>query len=86
MMLMANEDKVKVEGFEVLITVEDGTYIAIVPALPGCVNEGKSKEDVTKKIAKTIRAYLLVVAEEEFKKREARKVIPIDSARKKAKK
>jgi predicted RNase H-like HicB family nuclease len=79
---MADEEKVKVLGFEVLITVEDGTYIAIVPALPGCVNEGISKEDVVKKIAKTIHAYLLVVAEENFKKNEAKKIIPIEEARK----
>ena len=38
--------------------------------------------DVVKKIAKTIHAYLLVVAEENFKKNEAKKIIPIEEARK----
>jgi predicted RNase H-like HicB family nuclease len=53
---------VKVEGFNVKVWQEEGTFIAEVQELPGCVNEGKSKEEVLVKIQKTIFAYLASIA------------------------
>ena len=86
MIFMADEDIVKVEGFRVRIWKADEVYNAEVLELPGCINFGQTREEAIKKIEKTIGAYLLVVAEEAFKKREKDKVVPIGAARKRAKK
>lgn len=37
---------------------EEGGYTAIVPALPGCISEGDSKEDALKNIKEAIELYL----------------------------
>jgi len=37
---------------------DDGGYTVIVPALPGCISEGDSKEDALKNIREAIELYL----------------------------
>ncbi len=37
---------------------EEGGYTAIVPALPGCVSEGETKEDALQNIREAIELYL----------------------------
>lgn len=37
---------------------EEGGYTAIVPALPGCISEGNSREDALKNIREAIELYL----------------------------
>lgn len=37
---------------------EDGGYTAIVPALPGCLSEGNTKEEALKNIREAIELYL----------------------------
>jgi predicted RNase H-like HicB family nuclease len=36
----------------------DGGYVATVPALPGCVSQGDSREEVLKNIEEAIELYL----------------------------
>jgi len=57
-----DKEIVKVEGFNVKVWQEDGTFIAEVQELPGCVNEGKSREEALGKIQRTIVAYLSAIA------------------------
>jgi predicted RNase H-like HicB family nuclease len=37
---------------------DEGGYTAIVPALPGCISEGNTKEEVLKNIREAIELYL----------------------------
>jgi len=37
---------------------EEGGYTAIVPALPGCISEGESKDDALRNIREAIDLYL----------------------------
>ena len=37
---------------------EEGGYTAIVPALPGCISEGDSKEEAIQNIKEAIELYL----------------------------
>lgn len=37
---------------------EDGTYIASVPELPGCVSDGKTKREALKNIKEAIAGYM----------------------------
>ncbi len=41
---------------------EDGWYIVTVPALPGCVSQGKTDEEAKKKIAEAIELHLRALA------------------------
>ncbi len=41
---------------------EDGGYTPIVPALPGCISEGDSKEEAPRSIREAIDLYLEPVA------------------------
>ena len=42
----------------VLEPSEEGGYTVYVPALPGCISEGDSKEDALKNIREAIELYL----------------------------
>ena len=53
---------------------DDGGYTATVPALPGCITEGDSLEDVLENARDTIRLYLEDV-------REAGEPLPEERAR-----
>ena len=37
---------------------EDGWYIVTVPALPGCISQGKTEEEAKKNIAEAIELHL----------------------------
>ena len=37
---------------------DDGGFTALVPALPGCISEGNSKEDTLRNIKEAIELYL----------------------------
>ncbi|HEX2958613.1 MAG TPA: type II toxin-antitoxin system HicB family antitoxin [Chitinispirillaceae bacterium] len=38
---------------------EDGGYAATVPALPGCIGEGDTKEEAIQNIREAVELYLL---------------------------
>lgn len=45
--------------FRIVITHdEDGVYVAEVPALPGCISQGKSRKEVIANIKDAIVGYL----------------------------
>jgi len=45
--------------FRVLIEQdEDGIYVAEVPALPGCISQGRTRQDALDNIREAITAYL----------------------------
>ncbi|MCA1737904.1 MAG: type II toxin-antitoxin system HicB family antitoxin [Actinobacteria bacterium] len=37
---------------------EDGVYVAEVPALPGCISQGQSREEAVENVKEAIAAYL----------------------------
>jgi predicted RNase H-like HicB family nuclease len=37
---------------------EDGMFVAECPALPGCISQGKTRQDAVKNIRDAINAYL----------------------------
>ncbi|MFQ5829491.1 MAG: type II toxin-antitoxin system HicB family antitoxin [Candidatus Methylomirabilia bacterium] len=37
---------------------EEGGYTAIVPALPGCISEGETRQEALKNIEEAIKLYL----------------------------
>lgn len=43
---------------------EDGYYVAECPSLPGCVSQGKTKEEAIKNIKEAIEAYVLVLEDD----------------------
>ncbi len=47
---------------------EDGYYVVTVPSLPGCISQGKTKEEALKNIKEAIELYLEVLQEKELKK------------------
>jgi predicted RNase H-like HicB family nuclease len=49
---------------------EDGYYVVTVPSLPGCISQGKTKEEALKNIKEAIELYLEVLQEKELKKLE----------------
>ena len=42
----------------VLEKAEEGGYVVYVPALPGCVSQGETKEDALENIKEAIEVYL----------------------------
>jgi predicted RNase H-like HicB family nuclease len=43
---------------------EDGWYVATVPALPGCISQGKTEAEARKNIKEAIKLHLSSLAEE----------------------
>jgi predicted RNase H-like HicB family nuclease len=43
---------------------EEGGYTALVPSLPGCISEGKTKKEAMKNIREAISLYLEPVADD----------------------
>ena len=37
---------------------EDGYWVAVCPSLPGCISQGKTKEEVTANIKEAIQGYI----------------------------
>lgn len=52
----------------------DGGYVAVVPALPGCVSQGDSRAEALKNVEEAIELYLEDV-------RDAGEPIPLESDR-----
>jgi predicted RNase H-like HicB family nuclease len=49
--------------FKIILELdEDGWYIVTVPALPGCVSQGKTEEEAKKNIAEAIELHLSALA------------------------
>ena len=45
--------------YRVVIEVdEDGIYVVSVPSLPGCISQGKTREEALKNIKDAIKGYL----------------------------
>lgn len=42
---------------------EDGIYVAEVPALPGCISQGETREQAVENVREAIAAYLESLAE-----------------------
>lgn len=47
---------------------ENGYYVVTVPSLPGCISQGKTKEEALENIKEAIELYLEVLQEKELKK------------------
>lgn len=43
---------------------EDGVFVATVPALPGCISQGETKEEALKNIKEAIELHLSSLAED----------------------
>jgi len=43
---------------------EDGYWVAECPSLPGCVSQGKTKEEAMQNIKEAIRGYIAVLEED----------------------
>jgi predicted RNase H-like HicB family nuclease len=43
---------------------EDGYWVAECPSLPGCVSQGKTKEEATQNIKEAIRGYIAALEED----------------------
>jgi predicted RNase H-like HicB family nuclease len=43
---------------------EDGWWVAECPSLPGCVSQGKTKEEAIENIKEAIRAYVAALEED----------------------
>jgi predicted RNase H-like HicB family nuclease len=43
---------------------EDGYWVAECPGLPGCVSQGKTKEEATQNIKEAIRGYIVALEED----------------------
>jgi predicted RNase H-like HicB family nuclease len=52
---------------------EDGWFTATVPSLPGCISEGKTKEEAKKNIAEAISLHLEPLDDEESPEDQARR-------------
>ncbi len=37
---------------------EDGVFVAEVPSLPGCISQGRTRDDARKNVNEAIQAYL----------------------------
>ncbi len=47
---------------------EDGYYVVTVPSLPGCISQGKTKEEALRNIREAIELYLDVLQEKELER------------------
>ncbi len=43
---------------------EDGWYVATVPALPGCISQGKTEKEAIKNIKEAIELHISMLAED----------------------
>jgi predicted RNase H-like HicB family nuclease len=48
----------------VLYPGEDGYWVVECPSLPGCISQGKSKEEAIDNIKEAIRGYIAALAED----------------------
>ena len=43
---------------------EDGYWVAECPSLPGCISQGKTKEEATRNIKEAIQGYIAALQED----------------------
>ena len=43
---------------------EDGYWVAECPSLPGCISQGKTKEEAITNISEAIRGYIIALEED----------------------
>ncbi len=43
---------------------EDGQYVAECPSLPGCISQGKTKEEAIENIKEAIEGYILALEDD----------------------
>ena len=48
----------------ILYPGEDGFWVAECPTLPGCISQGKSKEDAVVNVQEAILGYILALQED----------------------
>jgi predicted RNase H-like HicB family nuclease len=48
----------------ILYPGEDGYWVAECPSLPGCISQGKSKEDAVQNICEAIEGYVLALQQD----------------------
>ena len=58
----------------VLEPSEEGGYTVIVPALPGCISEGNSKEEALQNIREAIELYLEPVEDDQVYSKDAEQI------------
>jgi predicted RNase H-like HicB family nuclease len=56
----------------VLYPGEDGYWVAECPSLPGCVSQGKNREDAVANIREAIKGYIRALEEDNLKVPEER--------------
>ncbi|HXS99761.1 MAG TPA: type II toxin-antitoxin system HicB family antitoxin [Elusimicrobiota bacterium] len=56
---------------------ESGFYVAEVPALPGCVSQGKTEREATLNIKEAITGWLAVMDEKPSKPKHGRKTLEV---------
>lgn len=56
---------------------EDGYYVVTVPSLPGCISQGKTKEEALENIKEAIELYLEVLQEKELEKFQKAEVVEV---------
>jgi len=45
---------------------EDGYWVAEVPSLPGCISQGKTREEAVANIKEAIRGYIAALQEDDL--------------------
>jgi predicted RNase H-like HicB family nuclease len=56
----------------VLYPGEDGYWVAECPSLPGCISQGKTREDAISNIREAIKGYVRALEEDKLKVPEER--------------
>ncbi len=56
---------------------EDGYYVVTVPSLPGCISQGKTKEEALENIKEAIELYLEVLQEKELEKSKKAEIVEV---------
>lgn len=60
-------DRYNIAGMRLVVTIdrdEDGIWIAECPSIPGCVSQGRTKEEALKNVQEAIRLCLEVRSEQ----------------------
>ena len=89
---MARQDAISTDEYTYMVVFEPGEnagFVALVPALPGCVSHGKTIEQARKMIAYAIQGYLDVLrkhgqpipASEEYTTEVRREAVSVNLAR-----
>jgi len=50
----------------IIYSGEDGYFIAECPSLPGCISQGKTKEEAVSNIKEAINGYIAVLKEDDL--------------------